>query len=194
MNNFIHKDYRFCVKVEYNNSIKNSAKKMIESLERHTVEHENQFVSGLPGMTAHAIKLTPEKSYNWHFDNCNWNFSKKKVVFTEHKRSWTHIIYLTEGAPLELGNFNFDEDISVDTMWSAPEPTEIIARINPQPGLGVIFPGFIAHRVHPDITGTRWCLVEFHTNLTYKDFYKSTYNKAKEIYFNEYSRRFGISP
>ena len=50
--------------------------------------------------------------------------------------------------------FNFDEDISVDTMWSAPKPTEIIARINPQPGLGVIFPGFIAHRVHPDITGT----------------------------------------
>ena len=61
MNNFIHKDYRFCVKVEYNNSIKNLAEKMIESLERHTVEHENQFVSGLPGMTAHAIKLTPEK-------------------------------------------------------------------------------------------------------------------------------------
>ena len=30
---------------------------MIHSLERHTVEHENQFVSGLPGMTAHAIKL-----------------------------------------------------------------------------------------------------------------------------------------
>ena len=103
MNNFIQKDYRFCVKVEYNNAVKNSAEKMIYSLERHTVEHENQFVSGLPGMTAHAIKLTPDKSYNWHFDNCNWNFSQKKIVFTEHKRSWTHIIYLTEGAPLELG-------------------------------------------------------------------------------------------
>ena len=28
----------------------------------------------------------------------------------------------------------------------------------------------------------------------YKDFNESTYNKAKEKYFNEYSRRFGISP
>ena len=79
-------------------------------------------------------------------------------------------------------------------MWSAPEPNKIIARIHPKPGLGVIFPGFIAHRVHPDIIGTRWCLVEFHTNLNYKDFNESTYNKAKEKYFNEYSRRFGISP
>ena len=82
---FHSKRLRFCVKVEYNNAVKNSAEKMIHSLERHTVEHENQFVSGLPGMTAHAIKLTPDKSYNWHFDNCNWNFSQKKIVFTEHK-------------------------------------------------------------------------------------------------------------
>ena len=188
MNNFIHKDYRFCVKVEYNNSVKNSAEKMIDSLEKHTVEHENQFVSGLPGMTATALKLTTDKSYNWHFDNCKWTFSKKKAMFTELKRSWTHVIYLTEGAPLELGNLKFKEEVS------APEPDKIIARINPKPGLGVIFPGFIAHRVHPDITGTRWCLVEFHTNLTYKDFNESTYNRAKEIYFNEYSRRFSISP
>ena len=153
----------------------------------------NQVTAGFSGLSMHAIKLTPEKHYDWHFDNCDWDFETKKINYS-HGRYWTHLIYLTDGAHLELGALNIDKKVAVETKWSAPPTDKIIAKIYPEPGKSIIFPSFMAHRVHPHITKDRWTLSEFITRVDYEGFTQETYDKAKELYYNEYTRRFGISP
>ena len=190
----INPSYEFCIKLKQIPGIAKKADEMIDMLDRHKIDKNNQITAGLPGLSMHAIKLTPEKHYDWHFDNCDWDFGKKIIKFTNHNRYWTHLIYLTDGAHLELGALNFDEKVAVETQWSAPPTNKIIAKIYPQPGKSIIFPSFIAHRVHPNITKERWSLTEFVTRVDYEGFTQETYNKAKELYFNEYTRRFGISP
>jgi len=174
-------------------SIAKKASAMIEMLNRHTKAENNQVTAGFNGFSMHAIKLTPEKHYDWHFDNCDWDFDTKKIRYS-HGRYWTHLIYLTDGAHLELGALNIDKEVAVETKWSAPPTDKIIAKIYPEPGKSIIFPSFIAHRVHPHITKDRWTLSEFITRVDYEGFTQETYDKAKELYYNEYTRRFGISP
>ena len=195
MNQFIDKKYKFCIDVDYLDSVSKKASKMEAMFNRHATEKNNQITAGIQGTDFHAIKLTPEKTYDWHFDSCNWYHKEQKVVFADsHGRYWTHIIYITEGAPLELAEFDLDSAPVVNTMWSAPHPKKIIARVYPKPGLSIVFPGFIAHRVHPDITHDRWCMVKFITDANYKSLTSTIYNKAKKVYFDEYTRRFGVSP
>jgi hypothetical protein len=195
MKQFIDKNYKFCVDIDFSPKIAKTSAKLCAMFNRHAVEKNNQITSGVDGSDFHAIKLTPEKTYDWHFDSCNWYHGEQKIVWqTSHNRYWTHIIYLTEGAPLELGEINLDSKPVVETLWSAPEPKKIIARVYPKPGLGIVFPGFIAHRVHPDIKHDRWCMVQFITTPYYKKFSIDVYEKAKEVYFDEYIRRFGVSP
>ena len=163
-------------------------------LDKYKIEVNNQLVAGITGLTMHAIKLEPNRHYDWHFDNGNWDSKSKTFKFSSHNRYWTHLIYLTDGAPLEIGELNVEDEVAVETMWSAPAAKKLIARIYPKPGLSIIFPGFMTHRVHPDIRKARWTLSEFITNHTYKGFNLQIYNKAKELYFDEYIRNIGVSP
>ena len=194
MNSFISKKYRFCIQIDYNQKIKKGASELIRMLDKYKIEVNNQLVAGITGLTMHAIKLEPNRHYDWHFDNGNWDSETKTFKFSSHNRYWTHLIYLTDGAPLEIGELNVQEKAAVETMWSAPAAKKLIARIHHKPGLSIIFPGFMTHRVHPDIRKARWTLSEFITNHTYKGFNLEIYNKAKELYFNEYIRNIGVSP
>lgn len=79
MNQFIDNKYKFCIDVDYLDSVSKKASKMEAMFNRHATEKNNQITAGIQGTDFHAIKLTPEKTYDWHFDSCNWYHKEQKL-------------------------------------------------------------------------------------------------------------------
>ena len=77
-----------------------------------------------------AILLKPGEGYEWHFDNLD--FAEKRLTTARPGRFWTHMIYLTEGKPFEIGSWSPKGDRVEQTDFSAPEPDEILVRIYPK--------------------------------------------------------------
>jgi len=128
--------------------------------------------------------------YDWHSDS--FSFENRTLSNPRKGRYWTHIIYLTEGKPLEIGNWNPSGVLGAD--FDYPEPSEIIARIYPSPGKTVTFPCFMVHRIQPTVDNNRWTFVDFVTTMSYNGFKQSEYIKLANRYFNENFRSELISP
>ena len=128
-----------------------------------------------------AILLEQGDVYDWHSDS--FSFNQRILTNPRKGRYWTQIIYLTEGKPLEIGNWNPLGTLGADFAY--PEPSNIIARIYPSPGKTVTFPCFMVHRIVPPVTNRRWTITTFIDSAKYASFTKKDLTKAFKEYFAE---------
>lgn len=105
-----------------------------------------------------AYCMEPEQFYDWHTDSFYLNSH-------HNKRRWARIIYLTHGAPIEFGAWDWSAKNGIipylDTGgW--PIPDQVEHRVDVYPGLEIRFPTFYLHRVPyvPSIRSNRWAVVD----------------------------------
>ena len=134
-----------------------------------------------------AILLKPGEGYEWHFDNLD--YAHKRLTSSRPQRFWTHIIYLTEGKPFEIGSWSPKGERVEQTDFSAPEPEKILARIYPKPGLSICFPCFMVHRIQPIVDNRRWAFVDFVSTPDYLGNSKKDLQNLFNRYFDEDTRR-----
>lgn len=128
--------------------------------------------------------------YDWHSDS--FSFTNRKLSNPRPARYWTTVIYLTEGKPLEIGNWNPSGKLCAD--FDYPEPSDIIAKIYPSPGKTVTFPCFMVHRIQPTVDNDRWTFVDFVSSMSYNSVKSKDYIKLANRYFNEDFRSQLLSP
>lgn len=116
----------------------------------------------------------PEQEYPWHSDS-------HTIYGPRNNRTWTRIIYLTEGSPIQFAEW--DEKNSIETTsnnLAIYAPTKIEHEIYPFPGLQIDFPSFYLHRVPPQPPpNNRWAIVVFLTHFP-NELYKTMWKKAYE--------------
>lgn len=177
MDDYIVKHWKHAISVSHSEMIANNAEKLVKLAESKVERYGNQWRADIAaGMT--AILLKPGEAYQWHFDNLN--YADKKISCPRPNRYWTQIIYLTEGKPLEIGDWNPEGERVLETEFSAPEPNKIIARIHPIPGKTVVFPCFLVHRIQPPVQNNRWAVVNFVQEENYKG---KTKRDLRNIYY-----------
>lgn len=184
MEDYINPEWLDSIAVSFNKTIAKAAPKIVEHCDQHVVRYGNQWRCDVAGKV--AILLKPGEGYEWHFDNLD--FTEGKLNFARKGRFWTHIIYLTEGKPFELGSWDPQSVRVKETDFSAPEPKEIIARIHPKPGKTTIFPCFMVHRIQPVVDNFRWAFVDFITSPNYNGKSEKDLNNIFNRYFDENSR------
>jgi len=104
------------------------------------------------------------------------------------------MVYLTDGKPFELGNWNPTGDLEKETDFSAPTPSDILARIYPKPGKTVLFPCFMVHRIQPIVDNYRWAFVDFVDTPNYSHKTKADLTYIFKRYFDEHTRSKLLSP
>jgi hypothetical protein len=184
MEDYIDPDWLDTIEIGFNEVIAKSASKIVAHSEANTQYFGHQWYSDIGGKKAILIK--PGEGYEWHFDNLD--YAKKKLTTARSKRFWTHIIYLTDGQPLEIGSWAPDGERVEQTDFSAPEPDNILARIYPKPGKSVLFPCFMVHRIQPLVQKNRWALVDFISSPDYSTKTKKHLKIAFNRYFDENTR------
>jgi len=184
MEDFIDPEWVDAVSVSYNKTVDDAAARIVKKAEELVYNYGHQWRADIAGKT--AILLQPGEGYEWHFDNLD--YAKQVLTTARGKRFWTHIIYLTYGKPLEIGNWNPDGERVQQTDFSAPEPNKVLARIHPKPGKSVIFPSFMVHRIQPLVDNRRWAFVEFVESADYKDKSKRDLKLIFNRYFDEHTR------
>jgi hypothetical protein len=184
MEDFIDPEWLDCIHLDFNEAVAQSSTKIIKHCESNVIRYGNQWRCDVAGKI--AILLKPGEGYEWHFDNLD--FTKGILNHARKGRYWTHIIYLTEGKPLEIGTWNPDSARVLETDFSAPEPKHIIARIYPEPGKTIVFPCFMVHRIQPIVDNHRWAFVDFVSTPNYKDKSAKDLENIFNRYFDENSR------
>ncbi len=185
MEHFIDPQWKSAVTLGYNETIAKNAKKIVNYCENNYIYHGHQWRCDVAGKI--AILLKPGEGYEWHFDNLD--FADRRLTTSRPQRFWTHIIYLTDGKPFEIGSWSPQGDRVEQTDFSAPEPETILARIYPQPGLSVCFPCFMVHRIQPVVDNRRWAFVDFINTPDYLDNSKKDLKMLFNRYFDENTRR-----
>ena len=99
----------------------------------------------------------------------------------------SQLTYLTDGQPFEIGDWNPLGERVEQTEFSAPIPNTILARVHPMPGVTVVFPCFMVHRIKPVVNNRRWAIVSFIDNPNYKNMDKKTLQLIFKRYFNEHN-------
>jgi len=184
MEDYINPEWADCIEVGFNPTIAKSATKIVEYCNQHVVRYGNQWRCDVAGKV--AILLKPGEGYEWHFDNLD--FTQGKLNFARKGRYWTHIIYLTDGKPFELGSWDPISNRVKETDFSAPEPRDVIARIYPKPGKTTIFPCFMVHRIQPIVDNYRWAFVDFVSTPNYNGKSEKDLENILNRYFDENSR------
>ena len=190
MEHFVDSRWKSAVTLGYNETIAKNAKKIVNYCENNYILHGHQWRCDVAGKI--AILLKPGEGYEWHFDNLD--YADKRLTTSRPKRFWTHIIYLTEGKPFEIGSWSPKGSRVEQTDFSAPEPETILARIYPKPGLSVCFPCFMVHRIQPVVDNRRWAFVDFIDTPDYLDNSKKDLKILFNRYFDEDTRRQLLSP
>ena len=185
MGNFIDPQWSSAITIGFNGAIAKNAKKIVEFCEENFILHGHQWRCDVAGKT--AILLKPGEAYEWHFDNLD--YAHKRLTTSRPQRFWTHIIYLTEGKPFEIGSWSPKGDRVEQTDFSAPEPETILARIYPRPGLSLCFPCFMVHRIQPIVDNRRWAFVDFINTPDYLGNSKKDLQNLFNRYFDEDTRR-----
>lgn len=181
MEDFIDDRWIDSIHIGFNEEIAKKAYKIVEHCEKNYYWYGHQWICNFAGQT--AILLKPGEGYEWHFDNMD--YTNGILSCPRPSRFWTHLIYLTDGQPFEVGNWN-PKGLRVEqTDFSAPEPTEIIARIYPIPGKTVIFPCFMVHRIQPLVKKNRWAFVSFIDKPNYNTVNKKQLTNIYKRYFND---------
>lgn len=171
-----------CIFVNKNDFIAKSIKPLLRHIEANSYtdpHHQNRIICDLKGKK--AVLLEQGDVYSWHSDS--FSFNQRILTNPRKGRYWTQIIYLTEGKPLEIGNWNPLGTLGADFAY--PEPSNIIARIYPSPGKTVTFPCFMVHRIQPTVDNKRWTFVDFMSIMKYNTINSSEYITLAKRYFNE---------
>ena len=184
MEDFIDPRWIDAIHIGFNNSIAKKAYKIVEYCEKNYYNHGHQWVCDFGGQK--AILLKPGEGYEWHFDNMD--YTNGTLSCPRPNRYWSHLLYLTDGRPFEIGTWNPIGERVEQTDFSAPEPTEIIARVYPIPGKTVVFPCFLVHRIKPIVFNRRWTIVSFIDNPNYMSLNKKDLAQIYKRYFNEHNR------
>ena len=180
-----------CIFVNKNDFIAKSIKPLLKYIEANSYtdpHHQNRIICDLKGKK--AVLLEQGDVYSWHSDS--FSFNQRILTNPRKGRYWTQIIYLTEGKPLEIGNWNPLGALGADFAY--PEPSNIIARIYPSPGKTVTFPCFMVHRIQPTVDNKRWTFVDFMSFMKYNTINSSEYITLAKRYFNEDFRSELLSP
>lgn len=183
MENFIDSNWLDAIEISYTTAIAAKADKIVAECEKNVKNFGNQWVADFAGYK--AVLLKPGEGYEWHFDNMD--YVNGSLSCPRPNRYWSQLIYLTEGQPFEIGDWNPSGERVVQTKFSAPIPNKILARIHPVPGLTVVFPCFMVHRIKPVVDNRRWAIVSFIDNPNYKKMNKKTLQLIYKRYFNEHS-------
>ena len=179
---FIHPDWQDCIFVSTNNLVKKTVKPLLKHIEANSFydnNHQKRRICRVNGKT--AILLSAGDTYGWHSDS--FSFTNRHLENPRPNRYWTQIIYLTEGKPLELGDFNSQGELNED--FDYPTPKSIIATVYPEPGKTITFPCFMAHRIQPTVDNDRWTFVDFVSVMKYNTINSSEYVTIAKRYFNE---------
>jgi hypothetical protein len=162
-----------------------------EATSFHDEHHQGRRISRkVKGITAYCLE--PGDRYDWHSDTLMMTLDGE-VVNARGSRYWTELTYVSEGSPIEIGNWHRGGNLleyDMGTM-NIPEPSEIIARIHPEPGKYVCFPSPFIHRVKPPVETRRWAMVEFTAPQNYV---KIDYMATMKRYLHEDFRSELISP
>jgi len=179
---FIHPEWQDCIFVNTNALVKKKVKPLLKYIEANSFyddDHQKRRICRVNDKT--AILLSAGDTYGWHSDS--FSFTNRYLENPRSNRYWTQIIYLTQGKPLELGNFNPQGDLNED--FDYPTPNSIIATVYPEPGKTITFPCFMAHRIQPTVDNDRWTFVDFVSVMNYNTINSSEYINIAKRYFNE---------
>ena len=182
MLDFIDSKWQDCIFVDKNELVTKSIKLLLNHIEANSFfdnAHQRRRICKINGKT--AILLSAGNTYGWHSDS--FSFTDRRLENPRPNRYWTQIIYLTEGKPLELGDFNSSGILNED--FNYPTPKSIIATVYPTPGKTVTFPCFMAHRIQPTVDNDRWTFVDFVSVMKYNTINSSEYITLAKRYFNE---------
>lgn len=182
VHDYIHENWQDCIKVYTNKLIHDNTQPLLKHIEANSFtdpNHQDRTICDLNGKI--AVLLEQGDIYDWHSDS--FSYKGRQLSNPRPGRFWTRIIYLTEGKPLEIGNWNPTGVLGSD--FDYPKPSEIIATIYPSPGKTVTFPCFMVHRIQPTVDNKRWTFVDFLNSVRYNDFDTSKYNNLIKRYFNE---------
>ena len=184
MEDFIDDEWKDIITIGFNYAIAKNSNKIVDYCKNNYYRYGNQWRCDIKDKI--AILLKPGEGYEWHFDNLD--FTDNKLTTSRPKRYWTHIIYLTEGKPFEIGTWNPDAKRVIETDFSAPEPKCILARVYPKPGKSMFFPCFMVHRIQPIVDNYRWAFVDFVSSPNYLGKTKKDLTLAFNRYFDENTR------
>tara|TARA_B100001996_G_C18484424_1_gene525071 strand:+ start:149 stop:694 length:546 start_codon:yes stop_codon:yes gene_type:complete len=180
MEDYINGDWLDTISISFNKTIAKNAGSIIKKCEPEIRNFGHQWYANFAGYK--VILLKPGEGYEWHFDNMN--YINGELSCPRPSRYWSEIIYLSDGQPFQVGNWNPKGTRVEQTEFSAPEPTEILATIYPTPGKVVVTPCFMVHRIKPMITKNRWAIVTFIDSPYYKDKTKKDLENTYKRYFN----------
>lgn len=190
MEDYIKDGWADAVEIGFNEPIARRASDIVEYCEKNYYNHGHQWRCDFAGKV--AILLKPEEGYEWHFDNLD--FAERKLTTSRPGRFWSHLVYLTEGKPFEIGSWNPTGDRVEQTDFSAPEPKEILIRVYPKPGKTLLFPCFMVHRIQPIVDNRRWAFVDFVDTPDYSTKTKKDLTNIFNRYFDENTRNKLLSP
>tara|TARA_Y100001963_G_scaffold140944_1_gene208587 strand:- start:565 stop:1110 length:546 start_codon:yes stop_codon:yes gene_type:complete len=180
MEDYINGDWLDSISISFNKTIAKNAETIIKKCEPEILNFGHQWYTNFAGYK--VILLKPGEGYEWHFDNMN--YINGELSCPRPERYWSEIIYLSDGQPFQVGNWNPNGKRVEQTEFSAPEPTEVLATIYPKPGKVVTTPCFMVHRIKPMITKNRWAIVTFIDSPYYKDKTKKDLENTYKRYFN----------
>tara|TARA_Y100000389_G_scaffold204512_1_gene257565 strand:- start:5537 stop:6112 length:576 start_codon:yes stop_codon:yes gene_type:complete len=190
MEDYIDPEWADAVTVGFSESIAKSSTKLVDYCSKNYTRYGHQWRCDVADKV--AILLKPGEGYEWHFDNLDYTHGR--LTSSRASRFWTHIVYLTEGKPFEIGTWNPKNERVLQTDFSAPEPDKIIARIYPKPGKTMYFPCFMVHRIQPVVDNYRWAFVDFVSSPNYLGKTKKDLTSIFNRYFDEYTRSQLLSP
>ena len=184
MEDYIKDGWSDAVEIGFNETIARQATNIVKHCEKNYTLHGHQWRCDFAGKV--AILLKPGEGYEWHFDNLD--FAEKRLTTSRPGRFWSHLVYLTEGKPFEIGSWNPKGNRVEQTDFSAPEPDEVLIRIYPKPGKTLLFPCFMVHRIQPVVDNRRWALVDFVGTPDYSTKTKKDLTNLFNRYFDEDTR------
>ena len=184
MEDYIKNGWSDAVEIGFNETIARQASNIVKFCEKNYISHGHQWRCDFAGKV--AILLKPGEGYEWHFDNLD--FAEKRLTTSRPGRFWSHLVYLTEGKPFEIGTWNPKGDRVEQTDFSAPEPDEVLIRVYPKPGKTLLFPCFMVHRIQPIVDNRRWAFVDFVGTPDYGSKTKKDLTNIFNRYFDEHTR------
>ena len=184
MEDYIKDGWGDAVEIGFNETIARQATNIVKFCEKNYILHGHQWRCDFAGKV--AILLKPGEGYEWHFDNLD--FAERRLTTSRPGRFWSHLVYLTEGKPFEIGTWNPKGDRVEQTDFSAPEPDEVLIRVYPKPGKTLLFPCFMVHRIQPIVDNRRWAFVDFVGSPDYGSKTKKDLTNLFNRYFDEHTR------
>jgi len=184
MEDYIKDGWGDAVEIGFNEPIARRASDIVKHCEKNYILHGHQWRCDFAGKV--AILLKPGEGYEWHFDNLD--YAERRLTTSRPGRFWSHLIYLTEGKPFEIGSWNPKGKRVEQTDFSAPEPDEILVRVFPKPGKTLLFPCFMVHRIQPIVDNRRWAFVDFVGETDYSTKTKKDLTNIFNRYFDEDTR------